>query len=135
MKKNLDLVALIACAAALLAVVMWFVSYSTYPAAAVNSGAGTLFGICALALMGACALGVGDHRVHGLLILAAGLVLVDFFYQFVMGRVTITADAYFIPVNHPAEEDAAMSQTIAGLCAAFVSFVAITADAFMAKDE
>ena len=134
MKKKLDIVALIACVAALLAVIMWFVSYSTYPAAAVNSGSGTLFGICAVVLMAACALGVGDHKVRGLLILAAGLVLVAFFYQFVMGRVTITADAYFIPVNHPAEEDTAMSQTIVGLAAAFVSFVIITVDAFMAKD-
>ena len=134
MTKKFDVISLIACIAALVAVVMWFVSFSTYPAAAVNSAVGTIFGICAILLMAASAFGLVKGKIRGLVILIAGILLIAFFYQFAMGRVSITADAYFIPVNHPAEEDTAMTQTIVGIAAALVSFLAITIDAFAAKD-
>lgn len=134
MSKKLDILSLIACVAAVVAVIMWFVSFSTYPAAAVNSVAGTIFGICSVVLMAITALGLPQGKLRGLMILAAGILLVLFFYQFAMGRVSITADAYFIPVNHPVEEDTAMTQTIVGIAAALVSFLIITIDAFVAKD-
>ena len=134
MTKKFDVLSLIACVAALVAVVMWFVSYSTYPAAAVNSVVGTICGICAILLMAASSFGLVKGKFRGLLILLAGLLLIGFFYQFVMGRVSITADAYFIPVNHPVEEDTAMTQTIVVIAATLVSFLAITIDAFATKD-
>ena len=134
MTKKFDVISLIACIAALVAVVMWFVSFSTYPSAAVNSAVGTVFGICAILLMAVSAFGLVKGKIRGLVILIAGILLIAFFYQFAMGRVSITADAYFIPVNHPAEEDAAMTQSIVGIAAALVSFLAITIDAFTAKD-
>ncbi len=133
MSKKIDILSLIACVAAAVAVVMWFVSFATYPAAAVNSTVGTLCGICAVILMALCAFGLVKADKKGALILIAGILLILFLYQFAMGRVAITADAYFIPVNHPAEEDAAMSQTIIGAGAAMVSFLALLIDAFIVE--
>ena len=135
MGKKLDIKALLAAAAAVVAVIMYFVSFNTYSAAAVNTPAGILFGICTVCLMAVCALGLGGDQVRGILILVAGFALILFLYQFIMGRVSVTADVYFIPVNHPAEEDAAMTQSIVGVAAALVSFLIIVVDAFMAKDR
>ena len=133
MNKKTDLLSLIAAAAAVVALALWFVSFSTYPAAAVNSAAGSVSGICAAALLLLCGVGVVQGRLRGSLILAAGVCCLIFLYYFVMGRVSIAADAYFIPVNHPAEEDTAMAQTIAGYGALLAAFLVNTVNAFRAK--
>lgn len=133
MKKNLDIKALIAAAAALVGMIFYFVSYNTYPSAAVNTPVGMACGCAALVLMAICAV-TGKDTLRSLLIVASGLLLVVFFYQFAMGRVSVTADIYFIPVNHPAEENAAMTQTIIGVAATVVSFLMLVIDGFTAKD-
>ena len=130
--RNPDALLLTAYTASIVSLVLWFVSYSTYPAAAVNSVPGTVFGICAAALLALSGFFKGKKRT--LTALAAGFLLILFFHQFAMGRVSVTADIYFIPVNHPSEENAAMTQSIAGMAALLVSWLAVTIHAFTAKD-
>ena len=135
MTKKLDIISVSACAAAIIGFILRLVSYRTYPAAAVNSTVGTLCGCMSIVLLAAVAVKVCDERLRGHLILCAGILLVIFIYQFVMGRVAIAADVYFIPVNHPEEENAAMNLSIYGLIAAVIAFAAVTVDAFLVKGE
>ena len=134
MMKKFDVLSAAACAASVVGFILWIISYRTYPAAAVNSGAGTMCALLAAVLLAVSAAKIADERMRGSIVFCAGILLVIFIYQFVMGRVAIAADVYFIPVNHPAEENVAMNISIGGLVASLVSFAAIVANAFSIRD-
>ena len=109
-----------------MSLVLWFVN----PAATVNSA----YGICSAAVLALFFCGLVKGKWRGLLALAVGVLLILFFHQFAMGRVAVAADIYFIPVNHPTEENTAMTLSIAGMTALLISWLAVTLHAFTAKD-
>ena len=129
-----DVWLLIAYTSAVVSLVLWFVSYVVYPAATVNSAYGSVFGICSAVILALFFCGLVKGKWRGLLAFAVGVLLILFFHQFAMGRVAVTADIYFIPVNHPTEENTAMTLSIAGMTALLISWLAVTLHAFTAKD-
>lgn len=68
------------------------------------------------------------------LMTAAGFVmLLVSFYFFVMGRVTLAADVYFIPVNYPAAEEQALHISIVGVVFYLISLIALITVGFREK--
>lgn len=65
---------------------------------------------------------------------AAGLVmLLVSFYLFVMSRVSLAADVYFIPVNYPEAEAAALHVSIVGAIFYMVALIALIIEGFRKK--
>lgn len=53
--------------------------------------------------------------------------------MFVMTRVTLAADVYFIPVNYPAAEADALHISIAGVACYLLADIVLIVEAFAAK--
>ena len=66
-------------------------------------------------------------------VLAATALLIASFALFALGRVSLVADVYFIPVNYPAAEETALNISIVGLVSYLVSIVAMIAACFSGK--
>ncbi len=64
------------------------------------------------------------------LLLLAGCFLIISFAAFVLGRVTLAADVYFIPVNYPAAEETALNLSFVGLAGYLLSVIGTIALAF-----
>ena len=64
---------------------------------------------------------------------AAVALLLYSFYEFVLGRVSLAADVYFIPVNYPASEATALHISIVGIALYVVADVAMIAAAFVRR--
>ncbi len=56
-----------------------------------------------------------DKRIVGGILFVLVVLLAVAMCMFIMDRLQLFADVYFIPVNHPKIEDAALSATIAGI--------------------
>lgn len=65
-----------------------------------------------------------------LCVAAATLLVIAGFALFALGRVSLVADVYFIPVNYPQAEAAALNLSFAGLAFYLVSVLAMLAAAF-----
>lgn len=79
----------------------------------------------------------GDKLGGGVLdlaVLATTALLIASFALFALGRVSLVADVYFIPVNYPAAEETALHTSIVGVAAYLVAIVALIVDAFTARD-
>ena len=59
-----------------------------------------------------------------LVILASVLLLVSFYF-FVLSRVQLAADVYFIPVNYPASEATALHISIGGVAAYLIADIGV----------
>lgn len=69
------------------------------------------------------------------LMTAAGLVmLLVSFYLFVMSRVSLAADVYFIPVNYPQAEETALHISIVGVAFYLVALLALIVEGFRKKE-
>lgn len=68
-----------------------------------------------------------------LLIGAEALLLVSF-AQFVLERVRLAADIYFIPVNYPASEQTSFNVALVGVACYLVAILLLVVKAFAAKD-
>ena len=68
-----------------------------------------------------------------LLIVPEVMLLVSF-AQFVLARVRLAADIYFIPVNYPASEQASLNVALIGVGCYFVAIIALVVKAFTAQD-
>lgn len=69
------------------------------------------------------------------MIALASVLLLISFYFFVMSRVQLAADVYFIPVNYPASEATALHISIVGVVFYLAADIAIIVSAFMNKRE
>lgn len=68
-----------------------------------------------------------------LLIGAEALLLVSF-AQFVLERVRLAADIYFIPVNYPASEQTSLNVALIGVACYLVAILLLVVKAFTTKD-
>ena len=78
----------------------------------------------------------GDKLGGGVLdlaVLATTALLIASFALFALGRVSLVADVYFIPVNYPAAEATALHTSIVGLVFELVGIVCGIAAAFSSK--
>lgn len=72
--------------------------------------------------------------VSDLLLVAAGVALIASFSVFVLARVTLAADVYFIPVNYPAAEETALNISIVGAVCYLIGIIALIVEGFSAKN-
>ncbi len=70
-----------------------------------------------------------------IIIFAAGVLILFGLYEFVLARVSLAADVYFIPVNYPASEAEALHISIAGVVLYIVSDILLIVTAFMKRTE
>lgn len=68
------------------------------------------------------------------MLVSAALVLYSF-YEFVLGRVSLAADVYFIPVNYPASEATTLHISIVGIVLYVLADIAMIIAAFMKRSE
>ena len=68
------------------------------------------------------------------LLVAADVCLIGSFAVFVLARVSLAADVYFIPVNYPASEATALHISIVGAVCYLVGIVALIVEGFSAKN-
>lgn len=75
------------------------------------------------------------QTVKDILVMASSLLLLVSFYYFVMARVQLAADVYFIPVNYPASEASALHISIAGAALYLLADIGLIAAAFWKDKE
>ena len=71
--------------------------------------------------------------VRDLCVVGASVLLAASIALFVMSRVTLAADVYFIPVNYPAAEADALHISIAGVVCYLLADIALIVEAFAAR--
>lgn len=71
--------------------------------------------------------------VRDVIVMVASALLVASMAMFVMTRVTLAADVYFIPVNYPAAEADALHISIAGVACYLLADIVLIVEAFAAK--
>lgn len=71
--------------------------------------------------------------VRDLCVVGASALLAASIALFVMARVTLAADVYFIPVNYPAAEADALHISIAGVVCYLLADIALIVEAFAAS--
>ena len=72
--------------------------------------------------------------VKDIVIVLTGMALIGSLSFFAMNRVTLAADVWFIPVNHPEAEDTTLYWSLAGVVLYLISFVTVTVKAFSHKE-
>ena len=72
--------------------------------------------------------------VNDVLLVAANVCLISSFAVFVLARVSLAADVYFIPVNYPASEATALHISIVGAVCYLVGIVTLIVEGFSAKN-
>lgn len=70
-----------------------------------------------------------------LMMLFSVALLLYSFYEFVIGRVSLAADVYFIPVNYPASEATALHISLVGILLYIIADIAMIAAAFMRRAD
>lgn len=73
--------------------------------------------------------------VVDLMMLFSVALLLYSFYEFVLGRVSLAADVYFIPVNYPASEETALHISLVGIFLYIIADIAVIAAAFMRRAD
>lgn len=69
------------------------------------------------------------------LLIISEVMLLASFAQFILARVRLAADIYFIPVNYPASEQASLNVALIGVGCYFVAVIALVVESFTAKDR
>jgi hypothetical protein len=72
--------------------------------------------------------------LNDVLLVGSEVLLLVSFAQFVLERVRLAADIYFIPVNYPASEQTSLNVALIGVACYLVAIVLLVAKAFTAKD-
>lgn len=126
----------VALVTAVIGLVVYLVtSFTGYLAGSTTNPAPIVCTVIAIVLMAVLA-AAGDKlggAVLDLAVLAATVLLIASFALFALGRVSLVADVYFIPVNYPAAEETALNISIVGLVSYLVSIVAMIAACFSGK--
>lgn len=90
-----------------------------------------------VALLLACALVVVTDKLQPLLtdlfVVASTVLLIFSFALFILGRVSLAADVYFIPVNYPQAEEVALNLSVVGVAFYFISIITMIVVAFSSK--
>lgn len=94
--------------------------------------AATLVAVIALAADAVLMDKLSDMVIDGIMVGAAILQIVGFLL-FVLDRVSIVADVYFLPVNYPASEEVALNMAIVGFVLYILSIVLTAVAAFTAR--
>lgn len=71
--------------------------------------------------------------ITDVLVILASILLLVSFYFFVLSRVQLAADVYFIPVNYPASEASALHISIVGVVLYLIADIAVITAAFAGK--
>ncbi|WP_455616474.1 sodium:proton antiporter [Eisenbergiella sp.] len=71
--------------------------------------------------------------ITDVLVILASILLLVSFYFFVLSRVQLAADVYFIPVNYPASEASALHISIVGVALYLIADIAVITAAFAGK--
>ena len=141
MKKVINksnLILWIAAIAALIGMIIYIVTSVTgYLADAVMNPAPVICTVIAVILAGFAA--VGEEKVNAvvydILIVLINVMLLVSFYWFILGRVSLAADVYFIPVNYPASEASALHISIVGAALYLVADIVMIVTAFVKKKK
>lgn len=96
--------------------------------------------ICTVvAIIAAVFAAVGEEKVnvvvYDILIVMVNILLLVSFYWFILGRVSLAADVYFIPVNYPAAEADALHISIVGTVFYLVADIVMIVTAFIKKKK
>lgn len=126
----------VALVTAVIGLVVYLVtSFTGYLAGSATNPAPIVCTVIAIVL--AVVLAAASDKLGGgvldLAVLAATALLIASFALFALGRVSLVADVYFIPVNYPAAEETALNISIVGLVSYLVSIVAMIAACFSGK--
>ncbi|HEY8423220.1 MAG TPA: sodium:proton antiporter [Clostridia bacterium] len=71
-----------------------------------------------------------DGRLKDLAVLAINVLLIASLMVFILERVALIADVYFIPVNYPAAEETALNISMAGFAFYALAIIANIVSAF-----
>ncbi len=72
--------------------------------------------------------------LNDVLLVGSEVLLLVSFAQFVLERVRLAADIYFIPVNYPASEQTSLNVALIGVAYYLVAIVLLVVKAFTSKD-
>lgn len=72
---------------------------------------------------------------HDVMTAGGFVLLLVSFYFFIMARVSLAADVYFIPVNYPASEATALHISVVGVVCYLVAAIILIARAFAKKED
>lgn len=71
--------------------------------------------------------------VRDVLVIGSVTALCTSFALFLLARVSLAADVYFIPVNYPAAEEATLNLSFVGLALYFAAVLALVVESFAAR--
>ena len=96
--------------------------------------------ICTVvAIIAAVFAAIGEEKVNAIvydiLIVVVNILLLVSFYWFILGRVSLAADVYFIPVNYPAAEADTLHISIVGAVFYLVADIMMIVMAFIKKKK
>lgn len=95
------------------------------------AGAAAVVFMAVIVLMGAKLSGTAVD----VMMLFSIVLLLYSFYEFVIGRVSLAADVYFIPVNYPASEATALHISLTGIALYVIADIAVIVAAFMKRAD
>ncbi|MFD2805563.1 hypothetical protein SAMN05216565_10791 [Litchfieldia salsa] len=126
----------IAMSTALAGMILYIVTSTTgYLAGTTVDPLPIIFTVVAILL--ASTLVVATNRLNPLLIdlfvFTSAVLIIASFALFVLGRTSLAADVYFIPVNYPKEEEVALNISIVGLVSYFISIITMIIVGFSDK--
>ena len=140
MAKNLDKSGRKNCIAALAAAVglilYIFTSTTGYLAETAMSPLPVVCTAAALVLLGVLA-AVSEKLspvLKDLVLIAASVLLMAGFALFTLGRVSLAADIYFIPVNYPQSEVTSLYQSVAGVVFYLIAIITTIVTAFTGRE-
>lgn len=137
MKTKLNPKMIVAAAAGVIGLAVYgYTSLTGYLAASATSTLPVALTLAALVCL-ALRQFAGDKMpavLSDVLLVATDVCLIGSFAVFVLARVSLAADVYFIPVNYPASEATALHISIVGAVCYLVGIVALIVEGFSAKN-
>ncbi len=137
MKTKLNPKMIVAAAAGVIGLAVYgYTSLTGYLAASATSTLPVALTLAALVCL-ALRQFAGDKMpavLSDVLLVAADVCLIGSFAVFVLARVSLAADVYFIPVNYPASEATALHISVVGAVCYLVGIVALIVEGFSAKN-
>lgn len=125
---------LAAAAATLIGLMVYLVNSTT----GYMAGQGLSALVIALSVVALAARAFAGNRLpavlNDVLLIGAEVLLLVSFAQFVLERVRLAADIYFIPVNYPASEQTSLHVALIGVACYLVAILLLVVKAFTAKD-
>lgn len=135
-QQKISVTGLVAVIAALVGLAFYLVTTLTgYLTGSTPSPLVLVCSVAAVLLLAVLASGRTTGGVRDLVILAAGFCLIAGMIFFALGRTSLAADIYFIPVNYPASEETAFQLSLVGIAGYLVAILADLVAAFSADKD